>query len=358
MRILQLIQTEQYRGAEVFCCQLSNHLMEMGHEVEVVSIFEGDAVLPFRKQVKSLARSKNIRYVDIQGWKKLAEFIEIFKPDVVQANAADTLKYTVISKLLYKWDVPVIYRNASTASFYIKNPVTKAFNKWLLKNVNLIISVSKASKKDLNEIYPFTAKKTCVIPVGIEEKSFEGVLQTDRMKHILHIGSFTKEKNHKGVIEIFSRIAERNDHVILDLVGEGPLIKETEELVKNLNLEKRVNFKGVVRNPILEIRNSEVLILPSMIEGLPGVLLEAMYCRKPVVAYDVGGVSEIVKQETGNLIPGNDQEAFVKRVEEILDSPDAAEIEKAYQMVSDNFTNCYVALKFVNSYEKLVASTR
>jgi len=94
LKILQLIQKKQYRGAEVFGCQLSNHLMALGHEVEVYSIYDGNAPLSFQgKEVKTLSRPKNRRFVDYVGWRKLARVIEEFEPDIIQANAADTLKY-------------------------------------------------------------------------------------------------------------------------------------------------------------------------------------------------------------------------------------------------------------------------
>ena len=128
----------------MFSCQLSNHLLRQGHQVEVMSIFDGEADLPFDGRVRSLSGKKDWRYTDFRGWRKLAGFIKHFQPDVVQANAADTLKYAICSKILHKWKVPVIYRNASSASFYIKDPFSKAFNAFLLKRVDMILSVSHA----------------------------------------------------------------------------------------------------------------------------------------------------------------------------------------------------------------------
>lgn len=355
MRVLQLIQKQQYRGAEVFSCQLSNHLIRHGHEVEVMSIFDGDAELPFKGILRSLSGNEKWRYTDFKGWKKLASFIEVFKPDIVQANAADTLKYAVCSKILHNWEVPVIYRNASSPSFYINDPFAKAFNAFLLKRVDMILSVSQASKKDLNDLYSFTSGKTFVVPVGVEEQEVLKDTREDGLKHILHIGSFTKEKNHLELLEIFEKVLRENPHVVLDLVGEGPLFEKVQQHARENKLEDKVNFIGGVENPISYVQSADVIVLPSLIEGLPGVLLEAMYCRIPVVAYDVGGVGEIVSARSGNLIAKNDSGAFVEKLKEILEEPDEEQVEESYRMVQKDFLNSGIALKFIQFYEKVIS---
>ena len=77
----------------------------------------------------------------------------------------------ILSKLFFGWKVPVIARNASTVSSYIKSTPTKIINHFFYKKVDAIISVSKFSAEDINIIFPFTKKKTFVIPIGIDEKN-------------------------------------------------------------------------------------------------------------------------------------------------------------------------------------------
>ena len=355
MKILQLIQKQQYRGAEVFCCQLSNHLIRQGHQVEVMSIFDGEADLPFDGVVRSLSGKKDWRYTDFKGWKKLARFIEVFEPDIVQANAADTLKYAICSKLLYNWKVPVIYRNASSSSFYIQDPLSKAFNAFLLKRVDMILSVSHASKKDINSLFSFTTSKTFVVPVGVEEGFVQKEKSGDGLKHILHIGSFTKEKNHFELIRIFEKLVQEDPQVVLDLIGEGPLFKKVVDYAKEKKINHKINFIGGVDNPVSYLKYANVIVLPSLIEGLPGVLLEAMYGKVPVIAYNVGGVGEIVSSDSGSLIEKGNSEAFLNKLKQTVNEPDIEQIEKSYQMVQQNYMNSSVALKFVNYYKMLVA---
>ena len=358
MKILQLIQAKQYRGAEIFCCQLSNHLLELGHEVIIVSIYEGCAILPFRDPVMSLNRPKGNRYFDLKGWRKLAKIIDDFNPDLIQANAADTLKYAVFSKFTFRWRVPIVYRNASASSFYIKNNLSRRFNAMLLKNVDSIISVSEASREDLNFLFPFTKSKSCVIPVGIEKKEMALKDLFNKKKfNIIHAGSFTREKNHFGLINIFKRVVNNNPNFILHLIGDGDLRKEIVAKIEQENLKNSIILHGGVKDPLNYIKAADLLVLPSIIEGLPGVILEAMYSKTPVIAYNVGGVSEIVTEKTGDLIEKGNENDFSEAIRKCILKPNQEQIENAYKMVMEHYTNYELAKKFLKKYENIVSES-
>ncbi len=358
MKILQLIQKKQFRGAEVFCCQLSNQLIKLGHEVEVYSIYDGKASLPLQfSQVKTLARPKKRRFIDYKGWRQLARIIDEFQPDIVQANAADTLKYAVLSKFFFNWKNPLIYRNASASSFYVKTPFSRKINEFLLKRVDAIISVSKASKKDLNKLFPFTTTMTSVVPVGVEGNGFSGENpfkpESKNKKKLLHIGSFTKEKNHYGILEIFQQVIKAEPSVELHFLGEGMLKDKIQQRVIDFNLQTSVFFHGEVEDPTKYIKSSDILILPSLIEGLPAVVVEAMYLKLPVVAYNVGGISEILGKNTGYLIKKNDENSFASAVLKELEHPDKKKVETAYNEVSKNFMNSEIVKDFLKIYEEI-----
>src|SRR5680860_63566 len=291
MRILQLIQKTQTRGAEMFTCQLSNNLIEKGHQVKIVSLFEGKAKLPFNGEIYSLNAYLKNRFLDISAWRKLSKIIREFKPDIIQANAGDTLKYMVFSKILFGWKVPIVSRNASEVGRYLNSPFQKGINAFFYKNFEYVISVSQASEKDILSHFPFLSGKTTVIPVGLETISEikKIVLKPEDCQHIVHVGGFTFEKNHVGVLRIFQAIVNSNQKVHLHLVGDGPLKPMIEKEVNNMKLNSNITFYGFVDNPLSYIKAADVFILPSIIEGLPAVILEAMYCEIPVIAYNVGG---------------------------------------------------------------------
>ena len=352
LRILHLIQKPQNRGAETFACQLANHQRNLGNNVKVISVFSGNANLPWTDNIESLEASPNLRFTDFKAWKKLSVIIEEFNADIVQANAGDTLKYAVLSKQLYKWESPIVFRNASEVGRYLKSKFQKRFNKFLYSKVDQVISVSELSKNDITTQFPTLKNKTIAIPVGIENK---GVIKPKELKpvglkHIIHVGGFTFEKNHEGLLNIFKGVLRNNPHTFLHLVGDGPKRAEIENLVNENGLSKNIHFHGFVNDPLNYIKAADILVLPSIIEGLPGVILESMYCQTPVVAYNVGGISEILNSKTGKLINANDETQFIQAILDVLKNPNKSMIDNAKEQVESKYLNKAIAKRFQEAY--------
>ncbi|MFN3969039.1 glycosyltransferase [Flavobacterium sp.] len=357
MIIFQLIQKSQLRGAEMFAAQLSTHLEQLGHKVYLISLFPGQCDLPFSGEQISMNRPINKRWTDYQGWNALNQLIQKHQPDIIQCNAGDTLKFAVLSQKIFGWKQPIIARNASMVSLYIKNPLTKWINKKLYQNASLVVSVSENSKKDLNALFPETTSKTLVLPVGIEinpllETEWKGGKQAKH--HIIHVGGFSFEKNHERLLVIFKEFLENQPDSHLHLLGEGPKKKEIQQLATDLNLQDQVTFYGWVPNPMDYIAKADLLVLPSIIEGLPGVILEAMYCKVPVVAYNVGGISEVIDNlTTGFLVPKNEEAIFVTAMHQALTENMEVLLKNAFDLVNEKYSNVTIAKQFESVYFNL-----
>jgi glycosyltransferase involved in cell wall biosynthesis len=358
VKILQLIQKPQLRGAEIFACQLSNHLMEQGHEVLVVTIFKGDSQLPFKGKLIGLDRPLSKRFFDITGWKKFNSIINDFKPDIIQANAADTLKFAVSSKMLHSWKQPLVYRNANKMGDFITSRLKWRLNNFYISKVAYVISVSEECEKDFIKTFSYPQEKISTVEIGVEEQKLGGI--PDDLKEIFrrgpvvsHIGGFVPEKNHEGLINIFNGIVEKFPQTQLLLMGKGNLEGIIKSKVKELQIQYNVHFLGY-RSDVLDIlNNSKTFVLPSLIEGLPAVILEAMYCETPVVAYNVGGIGEVVIQgKTGWLVEKNEETKFQDQLEEILKGNENIphKVKAAKNMISDKFLNKQIAKRFVKCY--------
>lgn len=358
MTIFQLIQKPQLRGAEMFAAQLSEELTKKGHKVIMIALFPGESVLPFSGTILQLNRPISKRWNDIEGWKQLAQLIKEHEPDVIQCNAGDTLKFAVLSKLLYHWKTALAVRNASMVSAYITNPITKWINRFLYTKTQAIISVSLLSAQDINQLFPETKSKTSVIPIGINPPVLETVSWKNKIPtklNLIHVGGFSFEKNHVGLFSIFQKFLKEQPNTHLHLLGDGPLRGAMEENVKELGLQNSITFYGFTANVMNYIHQADALLLPSIIEGLPGVLLEAMYAETPVVTYNVGGISEIVfSNETGYLIETGDEAAFVKAIGKAVDpSESGIMVKKAKELVVEKFNNGYLATQFENVYKSV-----
>mgnify|MGYP005752527281 CR=1 FL=1 len=362
MKIIQLIQKPQERGAELFASLLSEELKKMGHEVILLSLFEGKSKLSFSDRQIHFQRSLKKRLWDLKGWRRFAELIQNEKPDLIQANAGDTLKFAVASKLIFGWKAPVVFRNASIISGYISNPGIRLLNQFLLNQVQGIASVSRASQVDMNRIFNLKNPVQQVIPIGINTELQKPRISNSKMKELVHIGGFTFEKNHFHLLDIFEELLQVDGEFHLKLTGDGSLFNQVKNEVLKRSLSEKVDFTGSIKDPFSVISSNSILLLPSKIEGLPSVILEAMFHKIPVIAYGVGGIPEILKTgETGWCIPPGDKMRFIQAIQEVsnLDSNTKGRIlENAFAMVQERFTLEKVTHQFEEFYQSILHSSR
>ncbi|TPE40002.1 glycosyltransferase [Pontibacter mangrovi] len=363
MKVLQLVQKPQLRGAEIFASQLSNHLQKSGIDVHLISVFSGTSELPFTGKVSHFNRPLNKRLWDFKAWKLFAELVKREQPDLIQANAGDTLKFAILSKLIYRWNTPVVFRNANKMGDFIDTKPKYILNRFFVNQVEAVISVSRLCEKDFIKTFNFPSLRIKTIPIGVEEQIIAPEPPADlikvfkKYKVMVNIGSLVPEKNHEALINIFDAVAQTDSSIFLIIVGDGRLRKELEERVANLSSKDRILFAGY-RNDVMQIlMHATAFLIPSLIEGLPAVILEAMYCQTPVVANNVGGISEIVNDETGWLIDKGDIQGFINAVTEVLVDDDKVryKVANAHQLVTGEYMNSQVAARFKEAYKSVVA---
>ncbi len=221
-----------------------------------------------------------------------------------------------------------------------------------------IVSVSKTSADDFAALFPQCRDKITIVPIGIEEVPAQ-IKQHDAAQNgygsfplLVHVGGFTYEKNHIRLIAIFQELLRIYPTARLQLVGDGPC----EVKWKRSYRKKTRSVYPVLgaRKDVMElIAGADVLLLPSIIEGLPGVILEAFYCRIPVVAYDVGGVGEVlINNDTGHLVRKGDENGFVEAICEVIENRNEEEflVQNAYQLVTSGYLNKWIAKRFIHVY--------
>ena len=353
MRIIQLIQKPQARGAEIFASQLSTVLENSGHQVLMISLFEGDYELPFEGKQIHLQLPQVSRLWNVSAWIKLGKIIREFKPEIVQANGADTLKYAVFARKLITGKYQLIFNNGGVVSYYINSTLKRRFNQFLFNQVDALISVSNYSKEDLDRFIS-NPKPHQAIPIGIEFPERPIVRKSTPFQILVHLAGFTQEKNHEGVLRIFEKFLVNHPKFQLWLMGDGPEKSKIEELVNKSSFSEKVRFFGAISNPFSLIPSNSILILPSKIEGLPAVILEAFHSKVAVIANKVGGIPDLIFQDhTGILVPESDEIAFVEALDRYMDLCANAKQrlkDNAFQLVNQEYSITHSAKRFEEFY--------
>lgn len=361
MRILQIITRCQLRGAEIFACQLSEALTQQGVVCDIAFLYgEPTDRLNFPLNFISLQATSNKRFWDIRGYRQLNKLVRTGKYDLVQANAGDTLKYAVFSKWLFRWKPPIVFRNANKMSDFMKGGLQKWLNRKLLNVCHHTISVSENCRQDIIGFLPSLENRSTTIPIGTYD--FEAVKARFREHSdeplLIAIGSLVPEKNHSFLIDVFDAYYKKHKRGYLVILGEGKLRYELEQKVTELKLSARVQLPGAVPDSVAWLKSADVLLMPSKIEGLPGVILEALSCKVPVIASPVGGIPEVITTKTGWLVPADTRDLYVQAIDEVFSENGLREKRCAAgkALVLKQYNVNVVASHFQKIYEDIQSS--
>lgn len=145
---------------------------------------------------------------------------------------------------------------------------------------------------------------------------------------ITTVGNIRRVKGHDIFIRAAASIATNFSNVLFSIAGsilEPDYFAELQALVRDLNLSDRFNFAGGVTNLHQHLSEADIFVLPSRSEGFSNAIIEAMAASLPVIATDVGGNSEAVKDGvSGFLVPSDDPAALAKAITRLLSDPPLA----------------------------------
>jgi glycosyltransferase involved in cell wall biosynthesis len=177
---------------------------------------------------------------------------------------------------------------------------------------DIVLTVSENLKEHLVNEIGFPAESIISIQNGVDTESFRPNGDQTAQREALgwpasnvivgSVGRLVAVKNHATLLRAVALAASRIPQLTLVLVGNGPLDAELKKLADQLGIGNRVFFLGC-RDDVPRLLNAmDIFVLPSLREGMPNALLEAMACGLPVIATEVGGASEIVRDGENGLL--------------------------------------------------------
>ncbi|MFX1538616.1 MAG: glycosyltransferase, partial [Promethearchaeota archaeon] len=238
--ILHIIEQRYPRGAEIFANNLAHSLFLRGSNNIICNLYNSDS--------DSFTVLEGVNYLSINGRRtgitakigiqpsillKLVKLIRKYKPDIIIAHGADTMKYTALAGQFYPQPL-MVYKNISMASYWTDNPLKKLINSKLVRLFDAVISVSQITGEDFKKLHRISATKVFVIfnatsllryqALNIERERFQirqnlGLKDKDNV--LINVGSLTPEKNQGEILKLVKELAEMSPYLVL--VGDGPL---------------------------------------------------------------------------------------------------------------------------------------
>lgn len=195
-------------------------------------------------------------------------------------------------------DLPVLRTEHGVRHY--RDPSCALNRHWALRHTTRIVAVSEFVAQTIAAIAPHAREKTQVIPNGIDLTQFmPAPARTDGPFTVVMVCRLDPVKQVSVAIEAVAR----TEDVRLDIVGDGQERRKLEKLVRGHGVEGRVRFLGHLADPRPVVASSDAILSCSRVEGLPLSLIEAAAMQRPAVAFDCGGIPEIVQdRRTGWLV--------------------------------------------------------
>ncbi|MDD4899720.1 MAG: glycosyltransferase [Candidatus Omnitrophica bacterium] len=310
--------------------------------------------------IKVIALNKK-RGIDFSVIGKISSIIKKNRIDIVHTHMWGGNLWGRIAAKLSR--VPVVIATEQNVDTW-KRPYHFVSDKLLGKYTDTLVAVSENVKDFYAEKTRLNRKKIKVIYNSVNLKKYE-FSDSKRLDFIGNreitlgiIGRLVPQKGHRDFILAVKELL-KDCRVKGIVVGSGPLENELKEFSQNLGLNGNIVFIGL-RQDIPELLKSiDILILPSLREGLPLTVLEAMACGVPVVATKVGGTPEVViNNHTGILIEPKDYMAIKDAVLRFMKDKDFSQqiVHNARKMVEEKFSAYAMARQHSSLYEELLFS--
>ena len=305
MKIAQIMPEFGLAGAETMCENLTYELIKAGHQVVVVSMYDYHSAITERLE----AAGVDIRYLGKKPGldpSMILKMEKVFRETGVQVVHTHRYcaQYAMPAAMLagVKHRVHTLH---SVASKEIKKPARK-LSKFFYKYCNVIpVSLSELVRESVVEEYQLAPEAIPVIFNGIDLSRC--IPKTDYARNgsfkILYIGRFSEEKNHIGLITAFGKFHANHADSELWLIGDGKLRPDVEAYVREQGLEQAVKFLGLQSNVYGYMHEADVFALASNYEGMPMTLIEAMGTGLSVVATRVGGIPDMLDDDSALLVP-------------------------------------------------------
>jgi len=312
-RVLHLIDSFDLGGAQTVLLDLVRHLPAQGFEIEVAAMHgRGVFCSTFEElgvRTHSLSRSK----VPPNYLFRLPVLLARKRFDILHTHLFGSIWIGVPIAALLRIPVRIVHDHCNDAKRH-KSRFTLYIDSLVNRLAHATLAVSKSTcdflltheglvQEQVHLVYNGVCTQTFAPPSPSERSDARASFGIAPEEFVIGgVGRFVKQKNFSVLLDAVAALIPKTPHLRLLLAGEGPLESELRSQAMRLGINERVIFAGFVRNRVALYHALDCLALPSLFEGLPMALLEAMASGCPVVASKVDGMAEILTSGHNGLL--------------------------------------------------------
>ena len=362
IKVLHLLPMNKLSGAERMGLLICKHMSE----VESYVITGGaDLAAAFEKEgIQTSHLNFSIKQLP-QVIKQLNRFIKEKQIDIVHAHDNIASLSAYLMKKRYGLNIKVVSHIHSCYPWLEGNGIHKRIDRFIRPKYDFNIACGKIVYDYYNQYAPyFNSKKTCILSNAIDMSQLGTTSkhQIDEIRKefnipsnqtiIGYIGRLVELKGLIPFTETLNQYKQQFNNCKFLIVGDGEQEIEIKQLIKALELEDLFIFTGFQSNVYPFYQLIDIFFLPSLYEGLPMVLLEAVGSGVPTISMNVGSISEvIINEETGILI---ESEQYIEFIERLIYLKNHSEIRQQISKVGKQYVQSKFNLEEYNQSLKAV----
>ena len=309
-------------GIERALTTLAHEFHALGHEVHFISCLKDNHfyILPegvilyeptFKRRVSRA--NKLLFYPRLLNY--ICTTVNKINPSKVLVFGDWFSPITLLALLGLKF--PVYISDRTIPNYTFKFPIPQ-LKKWLYPKSAGFIAQTQRSKEFKEKIFG-KKLKIQVIPNALPEFDKRQQINVEQQNKIIYVGRFAWEKDPEILIRAMDFVAKKNPNWVLEMAGTGPLLNPMKALVKELNLDSNVVFLGNVNQVATLYQSAKILVLPSVVEGFPNTLIEAMSFGLPCICFnDIPYEDIITPQMDGYVVSERSAKLLANAINEII----------------------------------------
>lgn len=262
----------------------------------------------------------------------LSNVLKSIKPDMIHAHAHLFLSTFTAVKEAKKLRLPSVvgvhgvYVKRDAFTNFVQQSYLYIVGRWIFRNAARITCLTRSDAYEVMK-YGADRSKIRIVPNAVDLNLFKPSKEKSNDPLFVWVGRFVPEKGPNYLVKAIEIVVRKCKDAKFILIGDGPMLPLTRKMVKKSKLNDCVRFTGVMDPKSVShiLSKATGFVFPSLKEGMPKAVLEAMACGLPIIASNISGINEIVTNGyDGLLVPPEDQQVLGEAILNVINDRNLA----------------------------------